>query len=366
MRALQESVLWGATRMRHAGRMPETKRPVQIVAVLAVLAMALAGCTSSSSGDGPGAKKGRSEKLVEISPLTGTVLTGGRPANPVFIVKIENTFGGEPQYGLNKADMVVEELVEGGLTRLAAFFYSDLPTKVGHVRSMRATDIGIASPVGGQIVASGGAARTYRRVKRAGITIFSEDYGVPGFSSDTSKVRPYNRLVNLQKVARKAKDTRIFGPYLAWKAVGAPKATPTPSGTATPPAAPKHATAATVAFSNSTRTHWALRGAKWHRTNGHAAAGQDFAADTLIVLFCKVGDAGYLDPAGNPVPETVLEGKGRAVLFHGKTVTEATWSKSSLRATISFAGADGAPIAVDPGHVFFELAPKGGGSVSLK
>ena len=62
----------------------------------------------------------------------------------MFVVKIENTASGAPQYGLNKADMVIEELVEGGLTRLAALYYSDLPTKVGHVRSMRDTDIGIA------------------------------------------------------------------------------------------------------------------------------------------------------------------------------------------------------------------------------
>jgi hypothetical protein len=43
-------------------------------------------------------------------------------------------------------DLVVEELVEDGVTRLAAFYYSQLPSKVGPVRSMRASDIGIVSP----------------------------------------------------------------------------------------------------------------------------------------------------------------------------------------------------------------------------
>ncbi len=134
----------------------------------------------------------------------------------MFVVKIENTEGGAPQYGLNKADMVMEELVEGGLTRLAAFYYSNLPSKIGHVRSLRDTDIGIASPVGGQVVASGGAAGTYRACERAGITVFSEDGGAPGFSSDPLKVRPYNRLINLKTVAKKAKASKILGPYLPW------------------------------------------------------------------------------------------------------------------------------------------------------
>ena len=59
--------------------------------------------------------------------------------------------------------MVVEELVEGGLTRLAVFYYSDTPDKVGPVRSMRASDVGIVQPVNGELVASGAAPHHDRR-----------------------------------------------------------------------------------------------------------------------------------------------------------------------------------------------------------
>jgi hypothetical protein len=338
--------------------------------LVAVSAAALT-LTACSSSDGtkepttPDASKGTSKKLVEISPLTGRALPHGRPANPVFVVKIENTEGGAPQYGLNKADMVMEELVEGGLTRLAAFYYSNLPAKVGHVRSMRATDIGIAAPVGGQIVASGGAAGTYKRVKGAGIKVFSEDYGAPGFSSDPAKVRPYNRLINLKTVAKKAKTTKILGPYLPWTPKKSAATTPAPSESTAAAPKQKRTRHATVRFSNSTATSWALSGGKWQRTNGHAAAGQDFAANTMIVMFCKVGDAGYTDPAGNPVPETKLEGKGRALVFHGNTVTEVEWLKPSLQESITFSTKDGTPYTIDPGKVFFELVPQGAGSVNL-
>ena len=339
-------------------------QPLRAAVVISALALALTACSNSSATpNGPDSAKGSSARLVEFSPMTGKTMPNGRPNHPVFIVKIENTGGGQPQYGLNKADMVIEELVEGGLTRLAAFYYSNLPTKIGHVRSMRASDIGIASPVGGQIVASGGAARTYKRIKDAGITIFSEYDGAPGFSSDPAKVRPYNRLVNLQTIAKKAKASRIFGPYLTWTSPHRANATPTPTGSAAPPK-PRTATSANVGFSGVTHARWAFSGHTWHRTNGHAASGQDFKADTLVVMFCRSGDAGYLDPAGNPVPETDLVGRGRAMVFDGKKVIDATWSKRTFRSTISFKATDGTPVTIDPGRVFIELVPESGGSVS--
>jgi Protein of unknown function (DUF3048) N-terminal domain/Protein of unknown function (DUF3048) C-terminal domain len=337
---------------------------VPAVAVALLLGACTGGGGSSSDSS---AKKGDSEKLVEISPLTGQPMPNGRPDNPVFVVKVENTVNGEPQYAVNKADLVIEELVEGGLTRLAALFYSDLPTKVGHVRSLRGTDVGIAKPVAGKVVASGGAPKAARKLRRAGIRVFSESS--PGFHRD-AKAAPYNVIVNLRKLGASAKVNHIPGPYLAWTPPGAKKsATPTPdpsdsaSSSASAAPEPKKATGATVHFSNGTRTKWKFAGGHWTRKNGHAAPGQEFEADTLIVMFCRVGDAGYRDPAGNPVPETFVEGSGRAVILHDGLATETTWNKPSLGDKISFETKDGQPLTIDPGKVWIEMAPKGNGRV---
>lgn len=331
---------------------------LRILAAAAAMALVLGACTDDKSSD-PSAKKGDGEKLVEISPLTGKPMPDGRPDNPVFVVKVENTSSGAPQYGVNKADMVVEELVEGGITRLAALYYSNLPSKVGHVRSMRTTDIGIAKPVAGKIVASGGAPRAARQIKRAGIRVFTES--APGFSRD-GKAAPYNVVLNLKRLGASAKKNAIPGPYLTWTPPeGSETSTPTadPSDTASAPPEPKKATKATVRFSNSTATKWKFAGGKWKRTNGFAAPGQEFAADTLIVMFCRVGDAGYRDPGGSSVPETVIKGSGRAVVMHDGTATEATWHKKSLGDTISFKTKDGEPLTIDPGKVWLEMVQKG-------
>lgn len=333
------------------------------VVALTALALALTACGSKEEKSDPKASERESAKLVVRSPLTGLPMKNGLPDNPAFVVKIENTANGAPQYGLDKADLVVEELVEGGLTRLAAVFYSDLPSKVGHVRSIRTTDIGIAAPANGQIVASGGAGGTYRKVKNAGITVHSEDQGAAGFSSDTAKVRPYNRLINLQTLAKKVKNSTIKGNYLPWLTKTA-EPTETPSEGASTPA-PKTATKADVGFSPSTRTRWELKDGTWQRVNGYAQAGKDFKADTLIILYARVGDAGYTDPAGNPVPETIFEGTGDAVILNDKNVTEGSWNKGTLEDPITLKDKDGQPISINPGRVWIELVPQSGGSANL-
>ena len=70
--------------------------------------------------------------------------------------------------------------------------------------------------------------------------------------------------------------------------------------------------------------------ASYVNENSYAAEGDEFPADTVLVLRVQVGDAGYTDPAGNPVPETKLEGKGEALLFHDGKVVSGTWKKDGL------------------------------------
>lgn len=338
---------------------------LRLLAPVLAVVLALGACSDDGKNGDPSAKNGDGEKLVEISPLTGLPLTDGKPDNPVFVVKIENTNNGEPQYNVHKADLVVEELVEGGLTRLAALYYSDLPTKVGHVRSLRTTDIGIAKPAAGQVVASGGAPKAARQVRRAGIKIYGGSS--PGYSRD-GKPAPYNVIVNLQRLASKAKAKAIPGPYLTWTPEGKESVEPSPepseSGSAPAAPEPKKATKATVRFSNGTATKWKLADGRWSRTNGHAASGQEFKADTLVVMFCRVGDAGYRDPAGNPVPETTMEGSGRAVILRDGEAIEATWKKPTFEDTIGFETKDGRPLTIDPGKVWIEAVPTDNGRVS--
>jgi hypothetical protein len=309
----------------------------------------LASCSKGAGG--PESTGGPTEAPFDssVSPLTGLKLTSA-PSNPVYYVKIENTEGGVPQYGENKADMMIEELVEGGATRLIALFYTDLPTRVGHVRSARTTDIALSEPVGATIVASGAAPKTVKQIEESGIPFFTYDKNDPGWSADPAKVAPYHVLWNIQTLNESAsksgaKPQRSFFTWGKGPAAGD---------------IAKQVTNASVQFSPASTTNWQFTGGTWHRANERAAAGEAYAADTVVVIFARVVDAGYRDPAGNAVPETVVEGSGRAVVFTGGDATEATWEKSNATATMTFRSKSGTAFGLKPGHIWLEVVPRGG------
>lgn len=76
-------------------------------------------------------------------PLTGQPLEDPAliPNRPAMAVKIENSGPARPQSGLNEADIVFEEIINGGITRFAAVYHSQGVDPVGPVRSGRYPDI---------------------------------------------------------------------------------------------------------------------------------------------------------------------------------------------------------------------------------
>jgi len=328
--------------------------------MLIAASLVLAGCGGGDDGASTGDSSPASQKVAGGStldstwPLTGLPVSGDQSASqghPVLVAKMDNTEASSPQIGLSKADMVVEELVEGGLTRLAAFYYSTIPGTVGPVRSMRASDIGIVSPVKADVVTSGAASRTIARINGAGIKYFTE--GSKGFARDNSRSAPYNLFANLTDVASTIKqaDARPAD-YLPWGSEkDMPKGQPAKSIAAT--------------FSGGHTTNWTYSGKGYVNQNTFAADGDEFPADTVLVLRVQVGDAGYLDPAGNPVPETKFTGQGPAMLFHDGRLVKGMWKKSTLGSPLSLSTKAG-KLTVPAGHTWIELVPANGGNVTYK
>ncbi len=291
-------------------------------------------------------------------PLTGLDVAEGQSAEqryPVLVLKMDNSPSSAPQVGLGSADLVVEELVEGGITRLAAFFYSAIPADVGPVRSMRASDIGIVSPVGADVVTSGAAAVTIERIAAAGIDFFAE--GDAGFYRSSSRGAPYNLFTDLRDVATSAMEQR--------RSKAARPADYLPWGAAEDLAPGQKARGLAATFSGGHTTRWTFRGGRYVNENSYAARGDEFDADSVLVLRVPVGDAGYRDPAGNFVPETRLVGRGEAMLFHDGRLLNATWRKKELGSPLDLT-AKGEDLGVPPGRVWIELVPADGGSVTVQ
>lgn len=340
-------------RMIKRASLPRSRKPLYAVLVAAVAAsVVLAGCGAKEGDAKPGETPGEQQteggtNIQAIWPLTGLKAPASVSKRPVVAVKIDNTSSSEPQVGLSAADMVVEELVEGGITRLAALFHSKVPPTVGPVRSMRASDMGVVKPVKATLVASGGARVTLIRLRQGGVPYFTE--GGPGYFRDGSRRAPYNLLVRLPDLVAKLKaPSEVLPPYLQWGAESAF-------------AGVSPAKRIAVRFSSATTTQflYSKNANKYTNTNSHASAGDQFKPASVLVLRVREVDAGYRDPAGNPVPETLFFGKGAMMLFHQGQVVRGTWVKPKRDSPVTLKTAAGV-LKVPAGKVWIELLPTTG------
>jgi hypothetical protein len=297
-------------------------------------------------------------------PLTG-VEVPEVPARPALAVKIENSTAARPQSGLNAADVVWEEVVEGGITRFVAVFHSNLPPTIGPIRSVRPMDAAIAGPLQGLFAFSGGNAKYVKAIAGTGMQVLSQGAGAGGFYRLDTRDAPHNVYANPADFIAQADPQHQTSPVgeFAFAAAGQP-------ATAVSAGAPTGAVA--LKLSPSSYPTWAWNQAEnaWMRAEGDTAAtdadGGQVRATNVVVLRVDIADTGARDAAGNPVPETKMVGGGEALVASGGSTIAATWSKASATAPVVLRVAGGAPVELAPGNTWVELVPNGGGSVTLR
>ena len=77
-----------------------------------------------------------------VHPLTGLPATDGTSGRPALVIKVGNNDSRSlPHVGLEVADVVYEAHIENGVTRFLAVYHSEVPLRVGPVRSARSSDI---------------------------------------------------------------------------------------------------------------------------------------------------------------------------------------------------------------------------------
>jgi len=94
------------------------------------------------------------ESLNFTTPLSGEPASQELTARPV-VVAINNHPLARPQSGLSQADIIVELLAEGNITRLLAVYESEMPGRVGPIRSARDYFIDLANGYSAFFVAHG-------------------------------------------------------------------------------------------------------------------------------------------------------------------------------------------------------------------
>ncbi len=94
------------------------------------------------------------------------------------------------------------------------------------------------------------------------------------------------------------------------------------------------------------------------------ADGGQIGATNVVVLRVDVVSTDARDPAGNPVPETLLTGSGEALVASGGHTVAATWSKPRIGDRVTLTGTDGDQVMLAPGNTWVELVPNRTGAVA--
>jgi hypothetical protein len=296
-------------------------------------------------------------------PLTG-IESGPVPGHPALAVKIENSVDSRPQTGLNAADVVWEEVVEGGITRFVAVYHSTVPTQIGPIRSVRPMDPAIAAPLRGLFAFSGGQRQYVDAVSAAGLQVISHDGGAGGFYRLNTRYAPHNVYADATVFLAQADPEHQAAPAPQFVHAG-PGQQPTAMAAGTPTAV------VNLKLSGMSRPSWTWHptGGGWLRAEGSTPAteadGAPLRAANVVVLRVAVVNTSATDPAGNPVPETQMVGSGEALVATGGATVAATWSKASLDAPVVLTDATGQPVLLAPGNTWVELVPTGTGSVAV-
>jgi len=291
-------------------------------------------------------------------PLTGKPAPGGKvPRRSLLAVKVENTTEAYPLAGLQNADVVYEELVEGGITRFMALFQCRSSPRVGPVRSARTTDPKILLQFEPRAILAyaGAQAAVVNDIDRSTLMGYDETTGGSAFSRDDRRVMPHNLFVSTAKL---------------WAVVGPKAATAGPprrvfAFDATAPARAKRITRVDIPFSSaSTATWtWAASLGRWERRFDGAPmkleSGQPITAANVVIQQVIVTASNLVDVLGNPSPEVTMTGTGKAWILRDGRVIAGRWARPAMGAVTTFETKGGTIIPLTPGNTWVELLPKG-------
>ncbi len=282
------------------------------------------------------------------APFTGLAVPA-ELTRPAVVVKIDNHPRALPQWGINRADVVYEEIVEARLTRFAVIFHSQNADVVGPVRSARTGDFALLSNLNRPIFVNSGANAYTSRALRSVDAVNITDGGTLAkgvFERSSAKHAPHNLVTDTARIYAAGADDGGMPPnYVRFRDAGQPVV------------GGQSVLGVDIDFGQieaSYRWDPALSG--WARTqNGRDHTDFDgvrVAPENLIVQFVRYGQS----PANRATPEPKLTGSGEAWIFTNGLVVEGSWERLSERDVTVFRSSNGTVVGLTPGRTWIALA----------
>ena len=322
-----------------------------------VVTLLLAGCDSKDQPEAaPTATLEATPPAAEpLCPLTGRApLPGVDLARPAVAVKIENSPQARPQHGLDKADVVFEELVEGGITRFMAIYHCGSSSDAGPVRSARFDDPKLALPFTRVLAYSGSNGLVNRQLeKRKMVTLNELNQASAFFRVPPGTILVHNLFVRTEKLRDDPRVRRVKAPAEDLFEFGDVQ----DGG--------QRARRIRINFNASITIEYRYKNGEYERFEGGpfmTNTGKQISVPNVLIQEVKISNSRRLvDIAGNPSPVLDLTGKARALLFRDGKVIKGTWHRNKGR--FNYRTKKGEDFVFARGPIWIELVPSPKGQV---
>ena len=286
-----------------------------------------------------------------VNSLSGRIGIDG----PILVVKIDDTRAAHPQAGLEDADLVYIEQVEGGLTRIAAVFSSKIPAVIGPVRSARISDIEILEQFGRVAFAYSGAQKKLLPVIAAANleNLGAQRQSREIYSNDPLRNAPTAMMLQAQALMQKVKEQQL--PVAISKSAGWNFAESFDTGTAI--------VSAKVSWpANSYDAVWSSTEKRWLLSHGGvanlAANGTHLGASTFVIQIVSITPSEYGDKFGGVTPFTATVGSGRGYILRDGKYIAALWNRPTPDVGTSWKTTSGEEIPFAAGQIWIALTDK--------
>jgi hypothetical protein len=342
-----------------------------IACVLAASSALLAACGSSNHPSVAGTTTSTTTTTaapVALCPLTGTPAPGGVvPDRPALAIKVDNYSLGpapaeaRPQSGLDYADIVFEEQVEGSITRYAAVFQCrDAPSAVGPVRSARWTDIQMLSQLGHPILVHvGGITPVLDLINQSDLVNVDLIDNPELESNPPGRYAPYDTYTTTQEIwAHEKQLTTPPAPIFTFSKT-------VPAG--------ESVTQIHLDWSATSDIYW-----RWDQSTGTwmrfynvgstsspdiqpdvLADGVQNQAQNVIVQQVNLTYGPWVENSegGLEAESHILDNSGKVYVFRNGRMIVGTWSTGAAGTATKYLDAAGRPIALLPGRTWVEVYP---------
>jgi hypothetical protein len=288
--------------------------------------------------------------------LSNLTPSGGRvPARSALAVKVDNLAVARPPFGLDKAEVIHEEPVEGGLTRFIVIFQCQDAPRIEPVRSGRIIDPEIVSQYGAHplYAYAGGIEPAVAAIRSSPLIDVGVERAPNAYTRDPARSAPHNLMTSTGAL------------YKAGAAMHAAATPPMPVFTYGPePAGAQPAASMHIPFTYSKVTWtWEPAANLWSRSysdTGLATLGNGghITASNIVVMKVVLYPSPYVEDAtGVHENLLVLTGSGPAQVFRNGRVINGSWKRASPSENTEFVDTAGHVIPLSSGQTWVELLP---------